>query len=101
MKNKYSETIMKDLHYNSGLSTAFRSFIPAATAVCIFCGKDAIEAYKVKAVSQDWKEVALNSIKAGQPAPPHPIQYEMHTTSSTVNNTIINPTEFDFFPDKK
>lgn len=30
---------MKDLHYNSGLSSALRSLVPAVTVVCIFAEK--------------------------------------------------------------
>lgn len=82
MKNKYHENIMKDLHYNSGLSSALRSLIPAATAVCIFCGKDLVDAYKVKTVSNDWKDLSEIAIKSGQPIPEHPVKVIVHTTST-------------------
>lgn len=87
MKKKYHENIMKDLHYNSRLSTALRSLIPAATAVCIFCGKDTIDAYKIKTISGDWKEVAQTALNSGQTPPNHPINVIIHTTNS--NNTSV------------
>ena len=88
MKNKYHENIMKDLHYHSGLSSALRSLIPAATAICIFCGKYMIDTYKVITVSNDWKDLSEITIKYGQPIPEHPVKVIVHTTST--NQTTIN-----------
>lgn len=88
MIKKYHENIMKELHYNSGLSSLFKSLVPAATVVCIFCGKDVIDLYKVKTVSEDWKVVASDAIANNQPIPDHPVQVVVHTTTS--NGTNIN-----------
>lgn len=88
MKKKYNENIMQELHYKSGLSSALRSLIPAGTAICIFCGKDVVDAYKAKVLSNDWKEIAENAISAGETPPPHPLNIVVHTTNA--NSTIIN-----------
>lgn len=98
MKNKYHENIMKDLHYNSGLSSAIRSLVPATAAVCIFCGKDAIEAFKVKTISNDWKEVSHIALANGKPIPEHPVKIIVHTT--TINNTTITTPNVGIFDNK-
>lgn len=97
MKNKYHENIMKELHYNSGLSSALRSVIPATAAICIFCGKDVIDAVKIKTVSEDWRIVAQDAIRQGQTVPEHPVKVVVHTTSQ--NTTSINT--FGIFENKK
>lgn len=49
MQAKYNDKdILIKLHYNHGLSTLAKSVVPAITAVCIFCGKDVAEAWKVQ-----------------------------------------------------
>ena len=83
MKRKYHENILKELHYNSGLGRFTRSLVPAAMTVCIICGKDLMEAYKLQVASNDWKEVALASIEKGQPVPENPVKIVAHTSTSS------------------
>ena len=49
-----------------------KAWSPAATAVCIFCGKDAISAYKVNNVVTSWENVAQSAIENGQTPPECP-----------------------------
>lgn len=99
MKNKYHENIMKDLHYNSGLSSALRCLVPAATAVCIFCGKDLVDASKVKTVSNDWKDISEIVIKSGKKPPEQLVQVLVHTTFT--NSTTINIPNIGIFDNNK
>lgn len=92
MKNKYHENIMKDLHYNSGVSSISRGFWPAATAICVFCGKDAIEYAKISTVSKDWAIVSKAALEAGQTPPEHPIRIIAHISAES--STMINTADF-------
>lgn len=83
MKQKYHENIMKDLHYNSGLSSLIRGAWPMATAVCIFCGKDALEYAKIKTVSDTWGDVSKAAIEAGLNPPPHPVTIVAHVSDES------------------
>lgn len=77
---------MKDWHYNTGLSTALKSTIPGLTAVCIFCGKEGIEAYKEQKVMESWERVAAKAIEAGQTPPEPPVKIVNHVVTRTDNN---------------
>lgn len=91
MKTKYSAQIMKERHYNSGFSTAIKSAVPALTAVCIFCGNNLIEAYKVKTATDSWTKVAQSALENGREIPPHPVTLVVHTTSDTVTSIAVPP----------
>ena len=86
MKSKYGESIMKELHHNSTVSTFVRSLLPAATTICIFCGNSAIEAYANVKISDNWKTVAIKCIEERKEVPPSPITTIHHTTASSVIN---------------
>jgi hypothetical protein len=90
MKHKYHENIMKELQYKSGLATTLRSILPAATAVCLFFRKDALDASKVRTFSEGWKYVALEAIKKHQPIPDHPVKATLHTANKN-SISIITP----------
>ena len=92
MKGKYLENIFKELHYNSGLSSFTHSLVPAAMAVCIICGKDVMEAFKVQTVSNDQKEVALVAIERGQTPPENPVKIVVHTSTSSTTSLPQIPT---------
>ena len=89
MKTKYNdEDVLKKIHYNSGFTTAVRSLIPAGVVVCVFCGKDAMDAYKVKTTMEAWKIVAELAINAKLDPPECPVQVSVITTNTS--NTALN-----------
>ncbi len=91
MKTKYNTHVMKERQYNSGFSTAIRSAVPAITAVCIFCGNNLIEAYKVKTATDSWTKVAQSALENGREIPPHPVTLVVHATSDTAISIAVPP----------
>ena len=85
MKNKYHDTIMKELHYHSGASRFMKSAFPAVIVAAVYLGKEGRESFKTTKISQDWKEVALKAVKSGQTPPQHPV---------TRSHTIYNDGQF-------
>lgn len=83
MKSKYGDLIMKELHYNSTVSTLLKSITPAVTTVCVFCGNRALQSYDTKIVIDTWGEVAQAAIEKGQQPPECPITLINHTTGSS------------------
>ncbi len=90
MREKYNDVdILKKRHYNAGYSTALKSILPAVTAVCIFCGKDALEAYKLTTAIDAWKDVSMETIKAGLPASECPVNIVVHTSSTSTTGIDV------------
>lgn len=91
MKTKYSTQVVKKRQYNSGFSTAMRSAVPAITAVCIFCGNNLIETYKVKTVTDSWTTITQSALENGREIPLHPVTLVIHTTSDTAISIAVPP----------
>lgn len=88
MKNKYNESVMKELHYNSGVSTFAKSVWPVAAATCIFCVGDYMEKLKVDSVVTAWEKVSKAAIDRGQVPSECPVKITVHTTSVRLPDTV-------------
>lgn len=80
---------MKTLHYNSGLSTAVRSLIPAGVVVSLIWGKEFAQAYKVDSVMKTRAEVSKEAIQAKTEPLTCPIQMTIVTTDTHISITKI------------
>ncbi len=94
MKSKHGELIMKELHYNSTISTLLKSVYPVASIFCIVCGNKAIQSYENMKISEDWKEVSKEAIKNGQQPPASPFTIVQYTKgSSTMDLSLSSKNE--------